>query len=189
MKDSYHHGNLRHDLLETSIQIISEKGFDALSLRGVSALCGVSHNAVYRHFESKEQLISACREYVTERMTAYLNAAIADIDRASGEALRRLSTAYVSFYREYPVYYSALYRNSNVKLNFSTEKAEENYPPLELFQSVCSAYGQTKNRTPEETQIRLAQLWAFIHGLTALVISDNVVWDWDWQTCLNNIIE
>lgn len=189
MKGSYHHGNLRHDLLETSIQIISEKGFEALSLRGISSLCGVSHNAVYRHFENKEQLIFACQEYVTERMMAYLNEAIAGVDHSSGEALQRLSAAYVSFYQQYPTYYSALYRNSPVKLNFSAEATGKNYPPLELFQCVCAAYGERKGWTPEQMQIRLTQLWALVHGLTALVISPNVIRTWDWQKCLENIVE
>ena len=189
MKGSYHHGNLKHDLLETSIRIISEKGFDALSLRNVSMQCGVSHNAVYRHFENKQQLIAACRAYVTERMTAHLNQAIANIDIASGEALRRFCAAYISFYQQYPTYYSALYRNTEVKLVFSTENADENYPPLALFQTVCAAYGKRKGWTPEKTQAQMIQLWSLVHGLTALVISANVDWDRDWLKYLDNITE
>ena len=189
MKDSYHHGNLKHDLIETAIGVISEKGFEALSLRGISALCGVSHNAVYRHFENKEQLISACRAYVTERLTQYLNEAIAGLDRSPEEALRRLSTAYLSFYEQYPTYYSALYRNTEAKLVFSSEEADENYPPLELFRKAYSAYGETKGWTQEETMTHLIRLWSLLHGLTALVISSNVEWDGNWQKCLDNIIE
>ena len=30
MENSYHHGNLKHDLIETAIGVISEKGFEAL---------------------------------------------------------------------------------------------------------------------------------------------------------------
>ena len=63
MKEHYHHGNLKNDLIENGIKIIAEKGTDALSLRGLSALCGVSHNAIYNHFDSKEKMIDACREY------------------------------------------------------------------------------------------------------------------------------
>ena len=189
MKDSYHHGNLKHDLMETAIGVISEKGFEALSLRGISALCGVSHNAVYRHFENKEQLIAACRMYVTERLTEYLNEAIAGLDLSPEEALRRLSTAYLSFYAQYPTYYSGLYRNTNAKLIFSVEEAAGNYPPLELFRKTYSAYGAEKGWAPEETLTHLTCLWSLLHGLTALVISSNVEWDGNWQKCLDNIVE
>ena len=189
MKDSYHHGNLKHDLMETAIGVISEKGFEALSLRGISALCGVSHNAVYRHFENKEQLIAACRAYVTERLTEYLNEAIAVLGLSPEETLRRLSAAYLSFYEQYPTYYSALYRNTAAKLVFSSEETDGNYPPLELFRKTYSAYGAEKGWTPEETLTHLTCLWSLLHGLTALVISPNVEWDGNWQKCLDNIIE
>ena len=189
MKDSYHHGNLKHDLLEASIRVISQNGFDALSLRGVAAACGVSHNAAYRHFANKQQLISACREYVTERMMAHLNAAIAGTGPTCADALRRLSAAYISFYQQYPTYYSALYRNTAVNLAFSSEKTEDNYPPLNLFRSACFAYGAEKGWTVEETLTNLIRLWSLVHGLTALVISDSVVWNRDWQKCLDDIME
>ena len=189
MQDNYHHGNLKHDLMEVAIGVISEKGFEALSLRGISALCGVSHNAVYRHFENKEQLIAACRAYVTERLTEYLNETITGFDLSSETSLRRLSTAYLSFYAQYPTYYSALYRNTDAKLIFSNEEAEGNYPPLELFRKAYSAYGAAKGWTQEETMTHLIRLWSLLHGLTALVISPNVEWDGNWQRCLDNIIE
>lgn len=189
MKDNYHHGNLKHDLIETSIRIISEEGFDRLSLRNISTLCGVSHNAIYRHFDNKEQLIATCREYVTERMMEQLNTTIEKIDISSGAALRHLSAAYISFYKQHPTYYSFLYRNSKVKLIFSTDAVEGNYPPLELFRKVYNAYGNCKGWEPEETLTHLTRLWSLLHGLTALVISPNVEWDGNWQKCLDNIIE
>lgn len=189
MRDGYHHGNLKHDLIETAIGVISENGFEALSLRGVSALCGVSHNAAYRHFENKVQLISACRAYVTERLTEYLNETIKSLDLSSEESLRRLSAAYISFYAQYPTYYSALYRNTDAKLVFSSEETDANYPPLELFRKAYSAFGAAKGWTEEEIMTHLIRRWSLLHGLTALVISPNVKWDGDWQRCLNNIIE
>lgn len=189
MQDNYHHGNLKHDLMEAAIGVISGKGFEALSLRSISTLCGVSHNAAYRHFESKEQLISVCRAYVTERLTEHLNEAIAGPDLSPEEALQRLSAAYLSFYERFPTYYSALYRNTDAKLVFSAEGTEENYPPLELFRRSYSAYGAAKGWTQEKILTGLTRLWSLLHGLTALVISPNVEWDGNWQKCLDNIIE
>lgn len=189
MKENYHHGNLKQELIEAAIGVISEKGFEALSLRGISALCGVSHNAVYRHFENKDQLISACRAYVTERLMEYLKEKIAGLDLSPEEALRQLSAAYISFYQQYPTYYSALYRNADTKLVFSAERIVGNYPPLELFRKAYSAYGAAKGWTQEEVLTHLVRLWSLLHGLTALAISANVEWDGNWQKCLDNIIE
>ena len=189
MKENYHHGNLKQELIETSIRIISEEGFDQLSLRNVSNLCGVSHNAVYRHFDSKEQLIAACRDHVTERMMEQLHVVIDEKDITQGERLYHLSVAYISFYQQHPTYYSFLYRNSKVKLIFSIDERENNYPPLELFRKIYFAYGSEKGWKTEETLTYLTRLWSLLHGLTALVISPNVEWDGNWQKCLENIIE
>ena len=189
MKDGYHHGNLKQALIEAGIQVISEKGFDALSLRAISAYCGVSHNAVYRHFDSKERLIAACREFVTAQMMEQLNAVLSETGDAPGPALYRLSAAYVSFYQRHPTYYSFLYRNSGVRLIFTMEETDENYPPLELFRRLYCRQGSVKGWTQEEALTHLTRLWSLLHGLTALIISDNVTWDGNWRSCLENIIE
>ena len=36
----------------------------------------------------------------------------------------------------------------------------------------------------EESLTRLTRLWALLHGLTAFLISDNVQWNNEWQSCL-----
>ncbi len=185
MKDRYHHGDLRHDLIEHAIQIISENGFEQLTLRGAAKQCGVSHNAVYRHFESKEQLIDTCRMYVTELLTAYLEDAVKDQEPASPGTLRELSRAYVRFYLEHPTYFSSLYRNSPVKLQLTMEDTEENYPPFELFRKSCRSWAEARGRSDAECLDLLARTWSLAHGLTSLLISPNVEGTLDWEQCLD----
>ena len=189
MGNGYHRENLKDELLEAGIRIISEKGFEALSLRKIAAQCGVSHNAAYRHFESKAQFIDACRNYVTVQMMAKLEAAYGGAGLSAGEALRRLSIAYVVFYQTHPTYYSLLYRNADVKLTFSMEATAENYPPLCLFIKACRAYGTQRGWAAEECLKCLIQLWSLLHGLTALAISANVEWDDEWQAYLNDFLK
>ena len=58
MKDSCHHRDPKHDLMGAAIGVISEKRFDTVFLRGIAAHCGISHNAIYRQFSSREQPIA-----------------------------------------------------------------------------------------------------------------------------------
>ena len=46
-KKSYHHGNLREELIEKGIELINEEGEEKLSLRKVAKMCGVSNAAPY----------------------------------------------------------------------------------------------------------------------------------------------
>lgn len=183
MKENYHHGNLKRDLLETSIQIISKEGFDKLSLRNISSKCGVSHNAIYRHFDNKNQLVNACQEYVTKEFTSYLKAKIVDKEDEL-EKIRLLSYAYIEFYKEHPTYYSFMYRNTYIKIEFMMKANNENYPPYNIFREQYELLAKKQNLTIEETLIKLTRLWALLHGITAFLISDNVHWNNDWKACL-----
>ena len=45
-KKSYHHGNLREELIEKGIELINEAGEEKLSLRKVAKMCGVSPTTI-----------------------------------------------------------------------------------------------------------------------------------------------
>src|SRR5258707_12700070 len=55
----YHHGNLREALLEAAIRLIAEVGPTAFTLREVARRACVSHNAPYRHFRDRDDLMAA----------------------------------------------------------------------------------------------------------------------------------
>jgi len=59
---SYHHGNLHDSLLQHGETALREGGFENLSLRSIAKLAGVSHNAPYRHFRNKDDLINKILE-------------------------------------------------------------------------------------------------------------------------------
>lgn len=174
MKEHYHHGNLKNELIEVGIKIISEEGFDHLSLRNISKQCGVSHNAIYRHFDNKEQMIDCCRQYVTTALTEYLNQSIDGLDPAQTDTLHTLGYAYIRFYKEHPAYFSFLYRNSSIRIVFTMDEIPENYPPYEVFRKVCLAIAEEKGESKETGLKQLLQYWSFMHGAISLFISPNV---------------
>ena len=55
----YHHGNLRQALLDAAIRLIAEVGPAGFTLREVARRAGVSHNAPYRHFQDRDDLMAA----------------------------------------------------------------------------------------------------------------------------------
>jgi len=55
----YHHGDLKHALVQAGIALIEEGGIPALSLRALAARVGVSHTAPRNHFGSLRGLLTA----------------------------------------------------------------------------------------------------------------------------------
>ena len=80
---SYHHGNLKQALLEASLDLIRKAGAGAFTLREVARRAGVSHNAPYRHFRDKEELLAALAAEGFDRLTAAMT-------KAAESAIRRL---------------------------------------------------------------------------------------------------
>src|SRR6185312_15394339 len=68
----YHHGDLRRAIVKAALEILQETQSLDFSLRELARRAGVSHNAPYKHFADKRELLAAVSsagfELLTERM-------------------------------------------------------------------------------------------------------------------------
>src|SRR5882762_9928982 len=104
----YHHGNLRETLLEAAIRLIAEVGPTAFTLREVARRAGVSHNAPYRHFRDRDDLLAAVatqgyRELTVAMMTA------AKPELSPRNRLKQAGLAYVSFALRRPEHFTVMF--------------------------------------------------------------------------------
>src|SRR6516162_5295812 len=104
----YHHGNLREALLEGAIRLIAEVGPTAFTLREVARRAGVSHNAPYRHFRDKDDLMAAVATQGYRELTeAMLDAA--EHQRNALDRLKHAGLAYVAFAMRRPEYFAVMF--------------------------------------------------------------------------------
>ena len=54
----------QNEIIETAIRIISRKGIQEFTIRNLSRELGISEPAIYRHFESKTDILSALLEFL-----------------------------------------------------------------------------------------------------------------------------
>ena len=134
-KKDYHHKNLRNALIEKSIEIVSSEGVPSFSLRKAAAACGVSHAAPYRHFQNKEQLLSAMQEHITDRFSILLEEIIKKYE-GTPVLLKQMGLSYVAFFIENPTYFSFLYTQSDIVIDLQCQIPEkENYRPYMLYKT------------------------------------------------------
>lgn len=98
----YHHGNLRAALLSAAVEIAAKDGPDAVALREVARHVGVSHNAAYRHFADREELMLAGAARALSAFGEYMALRIAEAGTAPGvdaayDRLAASGRAYVEF--------------------------------------------------------------------------------------------
>ena len=59
---SYHHGNLKEELIKAACILCEREGYTKLSIRNLAKESNVSQTAPYRHFKTKECVYAAVAE-------------------------------------------------------------------------------------------------------------------------------
>jgi AcrR family transcriptional regulator len=99
---TYHHGNLRPALVSAAVELARVNGPDGVVLREVARQTGVSHNAAYRHFADREELLAEVASVAMDQLEQAMEQRINAVKSRSAalKARRRLSEvgrAYVYF--------------------------------------------------------------------------------------------
>lgn len=108
---SYHHGDLRAELLRRAEATLASAGVDGLSLRQLARDTGVSHAAPSRHFKDKQALLDALTVAGFERLGANFEKAA-----ASGtflERLRAMARTYLRFAIDNPELLALMFARKN----------------------------------------------------------------------------
>ncbi len=70
--DTYHHGALHQAILDAALAEARQRGPQAISVRGLTKVVGVTPSAIYRHVPSLDVLVAevsqAAREHIAEHM-------------------------------------------------------------------------------------------------------------------------
>jgi AcrR family transcriptional regulator len=124
-RSSYHHGDLREELLRRALVKIETDGLAALSLRDLARESGVSPAAPQRHFPTKEDLLTA----MAVRGYTELGQIVEDLKLAGPveKALTKFARAYVAYVVEHPalvqLMYSRLFDTRAAAVNEASHQA------------------------------------------------------------------
>lgn len=154
----YHHGNLRAACIDAGIALAGADGPDAITIRGVARLAGVSHTAPLHHFRDRDELLHEIAERGFELLLDRLDREMRP-GASPREALRTYGVAYVLQAVEHPGLFQVMF-------------APCDDPPGEAAYrrliELCAA-AQAAGELPGDDPFRLGLLtWSTVHGLAAL---------------------
>jgi AcrR family transcriptional regulator len=93
----YHHGDLKRVLIDAALRLVEEGGVDAVSVREAARRAGVSPGAPFRHFPSRDALMTAVAEEAQRRFRAEIDAAL--VEAPSGDPLARFRAFGLAYLR------------------------------------------------------------------------------------------
>ena len=176
----YHHGDLRRAIVTAAMEILQETQSLEFSLRELARRAGVSHNAPYKHFADKRELLAAVSAAGFETLTKRMTTEIAGLDNAR-EQLFAMLRAYIAHGVENPALYNLMfggYLGGPNRSRPAIELAEaEKTKALLAGVIVAGGLGRAIPHTARnERQIAGAILacWSLVHGLT-LLLADGLV--------------
>ncbi|GAB3277310.1 TetR/AcrR family transcriptional regulator [Parahaliea aestuarii] len=165
---SYHHGNLRAELLDTAVAQLREKGAEDLSLRALARAIGVSQTAPYRHFADKGELFAAMAARGYRGLLTSLKQAGDVSGDCPEEQLAAFAHAYVAYAVENPQLFKLMFGPSTQPAVQYPELREASRATFLLVQSILR-HGMEREIFAEQDLAYLANVaWAGIHGLATL---------------------
>lgn len=71
-------GETKNRILDTSITLFAERGFEACTMRDIAAAVGIKAPAIYNHYTSKDDVLAAAMEHIMGRFFWSLMAPLED---------------------------------------------------------------------------------------------------------------
>jgi len=169
---TYHHGNLKEELIACACKLCDRDGYTKLSIRSLAKESGVSQTAPYRHFETKECVYAAVATVGFKKLNE-----LVFFDSPKKITKTKL-VANASKYIEFGL------KNANTyDLMFGTAVGNfADYPDLlksanETYDNMKDSFASLADDSEQIIAFKCITLWSMLHGLVGIIRKVNVVGD------------
>lgn len=190
-KKSYHHGNLREELIEKGIEVINEEGEEKLSLRKVAKMCGVSNAAPYIYFKKKSDLLYAMSDYIWGILAAELDRTRKKYENQEN-LLVKLGKTYVMFFCENHRYYHFMISRKNMKIDLFSKFSEienNNEKAFSILKIEAIKILEKMGVPNQAMQDKIIAMWALVQGLVTIMIMNDITYSEIWEEKIEEIIK
>lgn len=118
--------------VETVVELAAEQNPSDITTAAIAKRMGLTQGALFRHFRSKDAILSAVMEWVTERLMARVDKAVQSVDSPIA-ALEAMFLAHVGFVAEHP---------GVPRMLFGELQRAGDTAPKRMVQTLISRYGE-----------------------------------------------
>ncbi|NOZ90487.1 MAG: TetR/AcrR family transcriptional regulator [Epsilonproteobacteria bacterium] len=170
-KNSYHHGNLKAELLSIAFDFIYREDIDKLTLKVLADATNTSRSAIYKHFSSKDELI---KEIIKKGFDEFDNAIVPILNDKSQDLKERFfkaSYCYINWAKENPNLYRLIFgkKYAYIREAFVTIRSE-NCKGFIALKALIEEGQKKKIIKSEDSFTQAIVIWASLHGLSSLII-------------------
>lgn len=169
----------RRALIHAASQLLDEGGPDAVTLRAVGALAGVSRGAPYGHFESKEHLLTQLAVEAWNSLADDVEQLRADLDADPSARLERAVLGLIAVARRQPHLYALMF---SIPADTPASAVAASRLENEFLTLVADVVGE-----PDAHRYG-ALVLSSAHGIAGLELSGHLAKD-TWQVGVEQLVQ
>ncbi|MEM1048196.1 MAG: TetR/AcrR family transcriptional regulator [Pseudomonadota bacterium] len=164
--------NLREACLDEALALIEESGTEKLSLREVARRLGVSHQAPYKHFQSRDHILAEIVARCYADFAHHLDSRPRTGD--PHEDMAEMGRHYFDYAARHPLQYRLMF---NTALPPGDAHPDMTKQARHAFTLLRAALADLPDRAPVEglpasVDLDALFVWSAIHGLVSVLHSD-----------------
>ncbi|MFN3697169.1 MAG: TetR/AcrR family transcriptional regulator [Pseudobdellovibrio sp.] len=179
-KSSYHHGDLRLELIKQSKKIIESHGVESFSMRQVALNIGVDVAACYRHYEDKQDLLIAVAEDCFQDLGTLLGSChIKTKKQDASKKIINLAQIFSKYAFENPNYFNLMFNYLKKDFRVKDHYRDHNTQlgPYQQLKKTISEWLEDEYRDQIMVDDIALSVWTAVHGLIHLALNNVLIKD------------
>lgn len=158
---------LREACVIAAQEVIAEKGVENLSLRDVARRLGVSHQAPYKHYPSRDHLLAEVMRRCFQRFAEHLDAR-GQFDKPQ-EDLAALGRQYLSYARDHPLEYRLMFDTQWPESAAHPDLIRDAVHTYDILRKVlCRLHGDAA-ASSDRVDLDALYIWSTAHGMAGVL--------------------
>ncbi len=154
-------------IMKTAIDIVREKGIDAINAREIARKLNCSTQPIFFNFNSMEELKE---EVIKSAGDIYRDYSKKEEEKKEYPLYKATGMAYIRFAKE---------ETELFKLLFMRDRSAEKTNDDAAFSDVIEIAQQTTGLSREEALLFHLEIWAFVHGIATMVATNYTQLEWE----------